>query len=94
MSLADLDSEHLDPLRRAIRNILLTPIAEETYGQIIDGLPLHSVYEQDHACWEDAPVMEHTELCAGVLQKTRDFCSTFDILYLDLDIQVRSPPYS
>lgn len=88
MSLQDLDSEHGTPLRLALNNLLSTPVAEFTYAQIVDGMPVSDVYAEDHWFLEDWPVMQHEELCPGALEKTRAFRSEFDYLSLRLEAKV------
>ncbi|KAH8782652.1 hypothetical protein F5883DRAFT_130470 [Diaporthe sp. PMI_573] len=87
MSLQDLDAGHLTPLRLALANMLSTPVAEFTYAQIVDGMPVSSVYAEDHWFQEDFPVMQHDELCPGALEKTRALRADFDVLSLSLDPQ-------
>lgn len=88
MSLQDLDPEHAIPLRLALSNLLSTPVAEFTYAQIVDGMPVSDVYAEDHFFREEWPVMQHEELCPGSLEKTRAFRSEFDYLALSLDAKV------
>lgn len=35
----DLDADHLAPFNRTLKNILSTTLAEQTFAQIIDGMP-------------------------------------------------------
>ncbi|KFA72690.1 hypothetical protein S40288_03393 [Stachybotrys chartarum IBT 40288] len=71
-----LDDAHRKILERAITRVLSTEIAEATYAQIVDGLPLstvasessHGVPYHGHPIWR-----AHQELCPGVLEKTREF---------------------
>lgn len=88
MSLEHLDSEHLEPPKRALNNLLSTTIVEQTYAQIVDGMPIASVYAEDHWFREGNPVMQHEELCPGVLEKTRSFRSQFDVLSLEFPSKV------
>lgn len=86
-----LSGAHLNTFEKAISNILSTPIAEETYAQIIDGLPLTHV-AQDSANEElppDHPIHdEHAELCSGVLEKAQEFKAKFTPGSLKLDTTV------
>lgn len=88
MSLQDLDAEHGTPLQLALTNLLSTPVAEFTYAQIVDGMPVSSVYAENHWFREDFPVMQHYELCPGALEKTRAFRSDFNYSFLSFDPQV------
>lgn len=88
-----LDAEHLDTLKQALNNLLSTTIAEETYAQILDGMPLASVYAEDHWFREGLPdfVTQHEEFCPGVLEKTRSLRTEFDLLSLTLPPKVEIP---
>lgn len=88
MSLEILDAEHLGPLRQGLANVLSTPTADLTYAQIVDGMPLASIYAEDHWFREGLPVMDHEELCPGVLEKTRALRSEFDVSSLPFQPQV------
>ncbi|KAF5988007.1 hypothetical protein FBULB1_1648 [Fusarium bulbicola] len=80
-----LDQAHQDTVTSAIARILDTDIAEVTYAQIIDGLPLGEVAFESRGGipHQDHPINHyHDELCAGVLDKAREFCSRFDPLLL------------
>lgn len=88
MSPQDLDAEHGTPLRVALNNLLSTPVAEFTYAQMIDGMPVNTVYAEDHWFREDFPVIQHDKLCPGTLEKTRAFRSDFDYSSLSLDSEV------
>jgi hypothetical protein len=88
-----LDSDRLDVLDRAIRNVLGTEVALETYAQIIDGLPLADVANNQ---WmgpyggfvPDHPINRHTSLCPGVLERTEQYRSEFGIHTLEFDENV------
>lgn len=86
-----LGEEHRDVLRRAVLNILSTNIAEITFAQIIDGLPLADVAldSSSSVLPDEHPIYDaHPELCSGVLQKTREFRDQFDPDSLSLDVTV------
>jgi hypothetical protein len=75
-----LDRAHRDVLDSAVRNVLATERALETFAQIADGLPLHSVardsrisYAYRHA------VARHTSLCPGAIEAALRFLSAFDL---------------
>ncbi|POR33534.1 Uncharacterized protein TPAR_06241 [Tolypocladium paradoxum] len=79
---------HLDGFAQAMHNILSTKIAEETFAQLLDGLPLADV-AQDSANAElpySHPLFDvHEELCPGVLEKTRQYRHQLDATSLQLD---------
>ncbi|KAK3903105.1 hypothetical protein C8A05DRAFT_43624 [Staphylotrichum tortipilum] len=79
LPLADLDGAHYDLLVRAISRVLFTEIAEITYAQIIDGLPIADVAD-DTPCpiYGNHTIFEvHEELCPGMLDKAREFRAQF-----------------
>ncbi|KAL1880081.1 hypothetical protein Daus18300_001444 [Diaporthe australafricana] len=86
-SIETLDGPHREAVRVAMSNILSTEIAETTYAQIIDGLPLIEVLRDgdgDLLC-DDHPISAHTELRAGVLETTRRLLTGFDLGTLRFD---------
>lgn len=86
-----LDQEHREPLTRAIHNVLSTEVAEITYAQIIDGLPLTSVAYDTSAgdLPEDHPLHDiHSELCPGMLDKARELRSELNLEILKFDSRV------
>jgi hypothetical protein len=90
MILKHLDAKHFEPLRQCLLNLLSTQVAELTFAQIVDGMPLASTYAEDHWYCEGLPVMDHHDLCPGVLEKTQRFRSEFDILSLYFQPEVRN----
>jgi len=76
-----LDRAHRDLLDSAIRNVLATERALETFAQIADGLPLSSVARDGYARrapYADHPaVVRHTSLCPGATEAALDFLSEF-----------------
>ncbi|KAK4106821.1 hypothetical protein N658DRAFT_563552 [Parathielavia hyrcaniae] len=80
LSIGDLDGEHRQLLVRAISSILSTELAETTYAQIIDGLPIADVaYDSHNPPYGAHPVDEaHGELCPGMIDKARGFCREFN----------------
>ena len=77
---------------RAIANVLSTPIAKETYAQIVDGLPLsHVVWGFSGCPCTDHPLLnEHIELCPGVAEEAQKLCSEFDATTLLMPSKVRA----
>ena len=57
---------------------------------IVDGMPLASIYAEEHWFRDGLPVMEHEDLCPGVLEKTQRFRSELDILSLKFQSKVKS----
>lgn len=98
LSLAQVDGEHRWLLDRAISRILSTEIAEETYAQILDGLPTSSVaYDRRSPPHRNHPIAHaHRELCPGMLEKARKFRDDFcpDILMFGFKVRccLERPP--
>lgn len=91
MSIQSLPDEHRDIFTRAIANILSSPIAEATYAQIIDGLPICDVMD-DNIKGEFVPghpiYTERLELSASVLEQARQLRSNFDASTLRMESSV------
>jgi hypothetical protein len=90
---SSLNGTHRDIFNRAISNVLSTDIAEITYAQIIDGLPLADVVQDTaNGGLPDAhPIHDaHSELCPGVLEKARAYREAFEPGTLHLDASVRN----
>ena len=79
--MATLEDGHRDAFIRALTNVLSSQIAEITYGQIVDGLPLSSVARDvysDNVCPGHPLLDEHKELCPGVVEHLRRLGTEFD----------------
>ncbi|KAL1837763.1 hypothetical protein VTJ49DRAFT_3427 [Mycothermus thermophilus] len=69
-------------LKRAIRNVLSSDAARETYAQIVDGLPLARVADDSYGrpeCVLHPLHEEHKELCAGVADEADRLLTEIDI---------------
>lgn len=91
-SIDTLDEPHRVAISRAISNILSTEIAEMTYAQIVDGLPLSQVFNDNFGgedFEDDHPMYTHKELGPGVLDTVRGFRAGFDPETLQFDALVR-----
>lgn len=87
-----LDGEYHELVTRASCNILSTEIAQTTFAQIVDGLPLPSVLEDTHAGLDlelDHPLFTHESLCSGALERSREILRAFDNESLKFDTSVR-----
>lgn len=88
-TIGSLGDEHRDAVVQAISNVLATEIAEVTYGEIVNGLPLedtvHDVYGGNGYMGSDHPVFAHKELKDGVLDTVRSFRAAFDPHILEFD---------
>ncbi|KAG8162850.1 hypothetical protein KVR01_007328 [Diaporthe batatas] len=81
-----LDYVHQRAFERAVLNAISTPVTEETFAQIVDGLPLSSVAwgTQDHRVLLGDPVDNHLDICPGALEKTKQFKANFNALDLEI----------
>ncbi|KAL2258386.1 hypothetical protein VTK26DRAFT_8322 [Humicola hyalothermophila] len=82
-----LDLDHYHPLVRAIKNVLSTDLAEVTFAQLIDGLPLVStVWDMRGSLLRNGhPLYSHDQLCAGAIEQARMYRDEFDPAILRLD---------
>jgi hypothetical protein len=89
LSLAD---KHLEAYSRALTNILSTDLAELTFAQLVDGLPLWDVVFglSEYGLVEEEPVYNHRTLCPGVLEKTRAFRAAFEPGKLEMRVDVNT----
>ncbi|KAG6358643.1 hypothetical protein INS49_012161 [Diaporthe citri] len=85
-----LDPNHQNVFATAMSNLLSTEIAERTFAQIIDGLPLKDVAfsMRTHEYTRYDPVFSHVELCPGVLERTRMLRDAFDPKAMELRTDV------
>lgn len=72
-----LDTEHRQAFEQALVRVLGTDVADQTFAQIIDGLPTYESYAEFHWPQDGHPATHHTELCSGMLDKAREFRSAF-----------------
>ncbi|KAK2606931.1 hypothetical protein N8I77_005650 [Diaporthe amygdali] len=93
-SIEILKGERHDMIAQAIFNILSTEIAQSTFAQIVDGLPLPSVLEDTYGGSDlepDHPLFSHESLCPGVLQKTKELLEKFEVKNLKFDTSAHQP---
>ena len=86
-----LKSSHRENPTRAIGNVLSTPIAKETYAQIVDGLPLRHVALDCYigpVCFYHPLLEEHKDLCPDVSEEAETLCSSFDVGTLLMPLKV------
>lgn len=92
LSIEILTGQHRDVFTRAVENVLSTEIAQITYAQIADGLPLSSIEKDTYAFGAltyDHPLhTNHTDLCPEALEKTRQLYAEFDPNTLCIDHKV------
>ena len=87
-----LDTEHYRPLVRAIHNITRTDLAEITFAQLIDGLPIvDTVWDMRGTLVSKGhPLISHDRLCDGAMERLRAFRDLFDLIILTFDSPVGS----
>jgi hypothetical protein len=85
-----LDIEHRQAFEQALMRVLGTDVAENTFAQVIDGLPTYESYAEFHWPQDGHPATHHTELCSGMLDKAREFRSAFVPKSLSFQLPVRS----
>jgi len=85
-----LDEPHLRVFSQALSNILNTEIAETTFAQIVDGLPLADVAFSIRGRRDTKydPVFKHTQLCPGAVERARAFREEFDPARLAVEEEV------
>lgn len=88
LSTSSLDAEHLTAFKTALSNILSTPVAENTYAQIIDGLPVAQTWYAYTDNRRHDPIAKHEQLCPGPLEAVKAFREDFDINVLEFDTAV------
>jgi len=82
-SLGWLDENHFEAINRALRNVLATDLALQTYAQILDGLPLSRVArESSRKIYPQHPIKSHVVLCSGVMEKAVQIRRDFDLAVL------------
>jgi hypothetical protein len=92
-----LKPPHREILIRAVANVLSSPLANQTYAQIVDGLPISHVATDCYSvalCPEHPLLDEHKELCPGVPEEAEKLCSSFDVTALLMPSTVSVEPRS
>jgi hypothetical protein len=89
-SVQELSADHLAAFSQAISNILSTEIAELTFAQILDSLPLIDVYLDKYVFRLNYkhPLRNHKVLSPGVLEEIRQYRASFDSTVLQVNAQV------
>ena len=88
-----LPIETREILIRAVANVLSSPIAKQTYAQIVDGLPSSDIALNHYLapfCYQHPLLDEHKELCPGVPEEAQKLCSSLDASTLLLPSTVRN----
>jgi hypothetical protein len=92
-SIKQLDSPHRDAITVAVFRLIDTAIARDTYGQIIDGLPVCRVAyaQRGRRLRGEHPILRHVTLCPGVEEAAAKFRAEFDMEMLEFDPEVSEP---
>ncbi|KAG8156838.1 hypothetical protein KVR01_013251 [Diaporthe batatas] len=79
-----LNSKHVYVFLTALEKILASEIAETTFSEIVDGLPMKATWLQYDNWKEDHPVnvLGHEMMCDGAREKARRFRDELDIYML------------
>jgi hypothetical protein len=77
-----------------LTNVLATDLAELTFAQLVDGLPLWKVAidMSRHSHTNEEPVCKHNELCPGAMDQARALRQTFDPLKMEIRSDVSFAP--
>ena len=70
-SIRDVDAAHYGTFTTALANLLRTDVAEQTYAEIIDGIPTARTWSASIGRRHDV-IDAHRELCPGVLEAARE----------------------
>lgn len=87
-----LNVDHRASLERALMRILQTSIAEETFAEVLYGMPLTSTYRSFYQSGRAHPSINNTELCPDALREAREFRAGFDSMTLQFPLFVSSQP--
>jgi hypothetical protein len=68
--------------------VLYTKVAEQTFAQIIDGLPTSQSFSEFHWTPDGHPVIAHSELCPGMVEKACEFRANFKATMLGFKLPV------
>ncbi|KAK4095899.1 hypothetical protein N658DRAFT_511676 [Parathielavia hyrcaniae] len=80
-SVEKLDPLHRDAITTAVLRLLDTALARETFGQIIDGLPLCRIAygQRGRRLYGEHPILRHVTLCPGVEEAADKFRSDLEM---------------
>ncbi|KPM42506.1 hypothetical protein AK830_g4045 [Neonectria ditissima] len=81
-----LDPSHRQAVELALTRLLETEPAKQAFAEIVDGLPTRESYAGFHWPQDGHPTNHHHELCPGVLEKAREFRSTFSATSLSFSL--------
>ena len=91
-SITTLNAHHRLSLQRAALRILHTDHTEDTYAELLDGMPTTKAYRECFYSWKTHPSSRHSELSPGIHDKIREFRANFDIKTLQFSTSVGIRP--
>lgn len=85
-----LNAEHYQALDMALTRLLATRIAHESLSQLMDGIPIWSIFDQGSALinFVNSPIQNHIELCDGAEAMADAFINAFNTRTLVFDASV------
>lgn len=81
-----LETQHRQAFENALMRVLNTEVAEETFAEIIDGLPTAGSFSEFHWTPDTHPSRDHGELCPGMVERAREFRANFKATMLDFEL--------
>ncbi|KAH7174466.1 uncharacterized protein B0J16DRAFT_348674 [Fusarium flagelliforme] len=85
-----LETQHRQAFENALMRVLNTEVAEETFAEIIDGLPTAGSFSEFHWTPDTHPSRDHGELCPGMVERAREFRANFKATMLDFELPLLS----
>ncbi|KAL2754229.1 hypothetical protein ACRALDRAFT_1063132 [Sodiomyces alcalophilus JCM 7366] len=79
-----LDDDYRRCFERALMRILQAEVAEETYAEILDGIPTAASFREFTFSYQGHPSMDHPEIDPGALARAREFRLAFDATSVEL----------
>ncbi|RFN46003.1 hypothetical protein FIE12Z_9754 [Fusarium flagelliforme] len=68
-----LETQHRQAFENALMRVLNTEVAEETFAEIIDGLPTAGSFSEFHWTPDTHPSRDHGELCPGMVERAHQY---------------------
>ncbi|KAK5662340.1 hypothetical protein OQA88_8249 [Cercophora sp. LCS_1] len=82
-----LDAEHSNALRTALSRILSAEVTELAFAELLDGLPATASFREFHGNYQGSShpafLLNHTELCPGVIERVRSARDKLDLATLN-----------
>ncbi|KAK8159157.1 hypothetical protein IWX90DRAFT_291826 [Phyllosticta citrichinensis] len=88
VSLNDLSADHVESLKSTVARILATPVARQTFAQIVDGLPLYEDRREYPPPATHPLVDGRRDVCPEASQAMDTFRDNFSLDMLHFDTKV------